>query len=65
VAGIGFSGVQLLPQAMLADTLAVDATESGQRRAGVLAGLWSAGETISVAAGAGVYGERVRVVGGR
>ncbi|MBB5165349.1 MFS transporter [Mycobacterium sp. AZCC_0083] len=56
VAGIGFSGAQLLPQAMLADTLAVDATESGQRRAGVLAGLWSAGETISAAAGAGIYG---------
>jgi Na+/melibiose symporter-like transporter len=56
VAGIGFSGAQLLPQAMLADTLAVDATESGQRRAGVLAGLWSASETISSAAGAGIYG---------
>jgi Na+/melibiose symporter-like transporter len=56
VAGIGFSGVQLLPQAMLADPLAVDATLSGQRRAGILAGLSSAGETISAAAGAGVYG---------
>jgi Na+/melibiose symporter-like transporter len=56
VAGIGLSGLQLLPQAMLADTLAVDAAESGQRRAGVLAGLWSAAETISAAAGAGIYG---------
>ena len=34
VAGIGYSGIQLLPQAMLADTLAADAAESGQRRAG-------------------------------
>ena len=56
VAGIGLSGVQLLLQAMLADTLAVDAAESGQRRAGVLSGLWSAAETVSAAAGAGVYG---------
>jgi Na+/melibiose symporter-like transporter len=56
VAGIGLSGVQLLLQAMLADTLAVDAAESGQRRAGVLSGLWSAAETVSAAAGAGIYG---------
>ena len=56
VAGIGLSGIQLLLQAMLADTLAVDAAESGQRRAGVLSGLWSAAETVSAAAGAGVYG---------
>ena len=56
VAGIGYSGVQLLPQAMLADTLAVDAAESGQRRAGLLSGLWSAAETVSSAAGASIYG---------
>ena len=56
VAGIGLSGLSLLPQAMLADTLAVDAAESGQRRAGVLAGVWSAAETVSAAAGAGIYG---------
>ena len=57
------SGLQLLPQAMLADTLAVDAAESGQRRAGVLAGLWSAAETISAAAGAGIYGLVLAVSG--
>lgn len=56
LAGIGFAGVQLLPQAMLADTLAVDASESDQRRAGLLTGLWSAGETVAAAFGAGLYG---------
>lgn len=56
IAGIGFAGAQILPQAMLADTLAADAVESGHRRAGVLAGLWSAGETIGSAVGAGAYG---------
>jgi len=56
IAGIGFAGAQILPQAMLADTLAADAVESGHRRAGVLAGLWSAGETIGGAMGAGAYG---------
>ncbi|MCT7660351.1 MFS transporter [Mycobacterium deserti] len=56
MAGIGFAGAQLLPTTMLADTLADDAGESGQRRAGVLVGLWSAGETTAAAAGAGAYG---------
>ena len=56
VAGVGFAGAQLLPNAMLADTLAEDADESGQRRARVLVGLWSAGETTAAAAGAGLYG---------
>ncbi|MFE6925435.1 MFS transporter [Nocardia sp. NPDC057663] len=55
VAGVGFAGAQILPQAMLADTLAADANESGHRRAGVLGGMWSAGETIGSAAGAGIY----------
>ncbi|MGW6619596.1 MFS transporter [Nocardia sp. NPDC055002] len=56
VAGVGFAGAQILPQAMLADTLAADAYESGHRRAGVLTGMWSAGETIGGAAGASLYG---------
>jgi len=56
VAGIGFAGAQLLLNTMFADTLAEDADESAQRRAGVLVGLWSAGETTAAAAGAGVYG---------
>lgn len=56
VVGVGFAGAQLLPNAMLADTLADDAGESGQRRAGVLVGLWSAGETVAAALGAGLYG---------
>ncbi|CDQ42337.1 MFS transporter [Mycolicibacterium neoaurum] len=56
IAGTGFAGAQLLANTMLADTLAEDAGESCERRAGVLVGLWSAGETIAAAAGAGVYG---------
>ena len=56
VAGIGFAGAQLLPNTMLANTLADDAGEADQRRAGVLVGLWSAGETAAAAAGAGLYG---------
>ncbi|MGN7778751.1 MFS transporter [Mycolicibacterium sp. 22603] len=56
IAGIGFAGAQLLANTMLVDTLAEDAGASRERRAGVLVGLWSAGETIAAAAGAAVYG---------
>jgi Na+/melibiose symporter-like transporter len=63
VAGIGFAGAQLLPNTMLADSLAEDADASGQRRAGVLVGLWSAGETIAAATGAGIYGLVLAVSG--
>jgi glycoside/pentoside/hexuronide:cation symporter, GPH family len=63
IAGIGFAGAQLLPNTMLADTLAEEAEESGQRHAGVLVGLWSAGETTAAAAGAGFYGLVLAVSG--
>lgn len=63
IAGIGFAGAQLLANTMLADTLADDAGESGECRAGVLVGLWSAGETIAAAAGAAVYGAILGLTG--
>lgn len=56
VAGVGYAGAMLFPQAMLADVLTADLTESGQRRAGLLSGLWAAGETVAGAFGAGAYG---------
>jgi GPH family glycoside/pentoside/hexuronide:cation symporter len=56
VGGIGYAGAMLFPQAMLADVLTADVTDSGQRRAGLLSGLWAAGETMAGAIGAGAYG---------
>ena len=55
LAGIGYAGAQMFPLAMLPDTAAVDAARSGQNRAGVYTGIWTAGETLGLALGPGVY----------
>jgi GPH family glycoside/pentoside/hexuronide:cation symporter len=54
--GIGYAGMQLFPLAMLPDTVAVDEARSGQRRSGMLTGLWTAGETAAFAIGPGLVG---------
>ncbi len=54
--GIGYAGAQMFPLAMLADAAAVDARRTGQNRAGVYTGVWTAGETLGLALGPGVYG---------
>lgn len=56
VAGVGYAGMQMLPLAMLGDTIAADAYTSGRRRAGVFTGLWTAGETLGLALGPGLFG---------
>ncbi|TWD84074.1 Na+/melibiose symporter-like transporter [Kribbella amoyensis] len=55
IVGIGFTGAQVFPLAMLPDVAAVDAARSGVRRAGVFTGIWTAGETLGLALGPGVY----------
>jgi Na+/melibiose symporter-like transporter len=54
--GVGYAGAQVFPISMLADTAAVDATRSGGNRAGVFTGVWTAGETLGLALGPGVFG---------
>jgi Na+/melibiose symporter-like transporter len=54
--GAGYAGAQMFPMAMLPDTAAVDAGRTGQNRAGVYTGVWTAGETLGLALGPGVYG---------
>ncbi|NEB75606.1 MFS transporter, partial [Streptomyces sp. SID14478] len=56
LAGVGYAGMQMLPMAMLGDTIAADAYTSGRRRAGVFTGLWTAGETLGLALGPGLFG---------
>jgi len=56
VAGVGYAGVQMLPLSMLGDTIAADAFTTGRRRAGVFTGLWTAGETLGLALGPGLFG---------
>lgn len=56
LAGIGYAGMQMLPLAMLGDAIAADGLTSGRRRAGVFTGLWTAGETLGLAFGPGLFG---------
>jgi Na+/melibiose symporter-like transporter len=49
--GVAYAGMQMFPLSMLPDTLAADAARSGQQRAGLFTGLWTAGETTGFALG--------------
>jgi len=51
LAGVAYAGMQLYPLAMLPDVIAVDARERGAERAGILSGVWTAGETAGLALG--------------
>ena len=51
VVGVAYAGMQMFPLSMLPDTLAADAASSGQQRAGMFTGLWTAGETTGFALG--------------
>ncbi|MEO7069541.1 MAG: MFS transporter, partial [Nostocoides sp.] len=53
--GIGYAGCQLFPLAMLPDVAAADAERSGENRIGVFTGVWTAGETLGLAFGPGLY----------
>ncbi|QYJ04016.1 MFS transporter [Nocardioides panacisoli] len=53
--GVGYAGCQVFPLAMLPDTAAVDARRTGTSRVGVFTGVWTAGETLGLALGPGVY----------
>jgi Na+/melibiose symporter-like transporter len=53
--GIGYAGAQVFPLAMLPDAAAVDAHHTGDNRAGVYTGVWTAGETLGLALGPGVF----------
>lgn len=52
VAGAAYAGMQSLPMAMLPDVISHDDRSSGQSSAGVIGGVWTAGETTGMALGA-------------
>jgi GPH family glycoside/pentoside/hexuronide:cation symporter len=54
--GVGYAGAQVFPLAMLPDAAAVDAHRTGSNRAGVYTGVWTAGETLGLAIGPGLFG---------
>lgn len=53
--GIGYAGAQVFPMAMLPDVAADDASRSGANRIGVFTGVWTAGETLGLALGPGIF----------
>ncbi len=53
--GIGYAGAQVFPMAMLPDVAAHDARTSGENRIGVFTGVWTAGETLGLAIGPGIF----------
>jgi Na+/melibiose symporter-like transporter len=53
--GVGYAGAQVFPMAMLPDAAAVDAHRTGENRAGVYTGVWTAGETLGLATGPGLF----------
>jgi Na+/melibiose symporter-like transporter len=61
--GVGYAGCQVFPMAMLPDAAATDAARTGENRAGVYTGVWTAGETLGLALGPGVFA-MVLAVGG-
>lgn len=54
--GIGYAGQQVFPLSLLADLSAEEEETSGNKRAGLFAGAWTAGETFGLALGPGIYG---------
>jgi Na+/melibiose symporter-like transporter len=55
VIGFGYAGQQLFGLAMLPDCIAFDEKRTGKRQAGVFTGVWTAGETLGLALGPGIY----------
>ncbi|WP_106848901.1 MFS transporter [Blastococcus sp. Marseille-P5729] len=55
VVGVGYAGAQVFPVAMLHDTAAVDARRTGVNRIGLFTGVWGAIDTVTMAAGTGMF----------
>ncbi len=55
VVGCGYAGEQVFALAMLADCIGADTERTGRRQAGVFTGVWTAGETLGLALGPGIY----------
>ncbi|MEU4805406.1 MFS transporter [Actinosynnema sp. NPDC023587] len=56
VVGVGYAGMQVFPLSMLPDVITAQERRDGTTRAGLFAGVWTAGETLGLALGPGVYG---------
>ncbi|MCY1137761.1 MFS transporter [Actinoplanes sp. Pm04-4] len=63
VIGVGYAGQQVFAMAMLPDCIAYDTERTGRRQAGVFTGLWTAGETLGLALGPGLYALVLQIFG--
>jgi Na+/melibiose symporter-like transporter len=63
--GVGYAGAQVFPLAMLPDAAAVDARRTGSSRVGVYTGVWTAGETLGLALGPGLFALMLAIGGYR
>ncbi|WBB66320.1 MFS transporter [Micromonospora sp. WMMD812] len=63
VIGVGYAGQQVFALAMLPDCITFDEARTGRRQAGVLTGLWTAGETLGLALGPGIFGLVLQLTG--
>ena len=61
--GCGYAGQQVFALSMLPDCIAHDTARTGRRQAGVFTGLWTAGETLGLALGPGIYALILQVFG--
>ncbi|WP_281896122.1 MFS transporter [Phytohabitans aurantiacus] len=61
--GCGYAGQQVFGFAMLPDCIAHDTARTGRRQAGVFTGLWTAGETLGLALGPGIYAVVLQLFG--
>lgn len=63
IAGVAYAGMQSLPMAMLPDVISHDERANGSGRAGAFSGMWTAGETVGFALGAGILSLILAVTG--
>jgi GPH family glycoside/pentoside/hexuronide:cation symporter len=61
--GCGYAGEQVFALSMLPDCIAYDTARTGRRQAGVFTGLWTAGETLGLALGPGIYAVVLQIFG--
>ena len=61
--GCGYAGQQVFALAMLPDQIDNDTVRTGRRQAGVFTGVWTAGETLGLALGPGIYALMLQLFG--
>ncbi|MFI5606821.1 MFS transporter [Amycolatopsis sp. NPDC051903] len=56
LAGVGYAGISVFPLAILPDLISAEEERTGETRAGITAGVWTASETLGLALGPGLFG---------